>query len=267
MNHKQTKKYWFVFCKTDLLVEKKENGTYTIPLQDTPPTEVKAWTNIHNITPLENVEVKTYNISSPVVENNHYMMTSLRVSFDILPHDLYIKAGKCAEILYWDTNTKFCGVCGGTMKLHTDISKRCENCGKEVWPQLATAIIVLISKGDEILLVHANNFKGNYYGLIAGFVETGEDLEEAVNREVMEETGLHIKNIRYFKSQPWPYPCGLMIGFFADYVSGNIRLQRSELGSGGWFNKDNMPAIPGKVSLARMLIDEWLKKRSIISAG
>lgn len=253
------KKYWFVFCKTDLLLQKLPDGTFTVPLQDEAPTEVKPWTGIHNITPLGDIEVKTYSINAPVVENKDFVMSGLRASFDLLPSELYLKAGKCAEILYWDSNTKYCGVCGGTMRLHTDISKRCENCGKEVWPQLATAIIVLISRGNEVLLVHANNFKGNFYGLVAGFVETGEDLEEAVNREVFEETGIKIKNIRYIKSQPWPYPCGLMVGFFADYESGEIHLQRTELGDGGWFDRHNLPVIPGKVSLARMLIDKWLK--------
>ena len=145
------------------------------------------------------------------------------------------------------------------MQLHTDISKRCTNCGKEVWPQLATAIIVLVKRNDQILMVHAHNLKGNYYGLVAGFVETGETLEECVHREVMEETGISITNIRYFGSQPWPYPCGLMIGFFADYVAGNLHLQHSELAYGGWFSKDKLPAIPGKMSMARMLIDAWLE--------
>ena len=254
------KKYWFVFCKSDLLLKKQQDGTFTIPFQEKTPTEVKPWTAIHKITPLGNVDVKAYNIDSPIIEDDEYVMKGLRMSFDLLPKELYMKGGKCAEILYWDSNTKFCGVCGGPMKLHTEISKRCENCGKEVWPQLATAIIVLISRGDELLLVHANNFKGNFYGLVAGFVETGEDLEQAVNREVMEETEIKIKNIRYFKSQPWPYPCGLMVGFFAEYESGEIHLQRSELSSGGWFHKDKLPVIPGKVSLARMLIDTWLKQ-------
>jgi NAD+ diphosphatase len=146
------------------------------------------------------------------------------------------------------------------MKLHTDISKRCEHCGKEVWPQLATAIIVLVRKGNEVLLVHANNFRTDFYGLVAGFVETGETLEEAVHREVMEETGLHIKNLRYFGSQPWPYPCGLMVGFTADYDSGKIHLQRSELSKGSWFDKDHLPHIPEKLSVARKLIDAWLEE-------
>ena len=166
-------------------------------------------------------------------------------------------------ILYWDQNTKFCGVCGAPMKLHTDISKRCTNCGKEVWPALATAIIVAITRnnGEEILLVQSNKFKKDYMGLVAGFVETGETLEECLQREVWEETHIHVKNIRYFASQPWPYPSGLMVGFTAEYDGGEIHLQHSELNKGGWFNRENMPAIPGKVSLARQLIDHWFEKK------
>ena len=144
------------------------------------------------------------------------------------------------------------------MKMHTDISKRCEECGKEVWPSLATAIIVLVHRGDEVLLVHARNFRGNFFGLVAGFVETGESLEEAVHREVMEETGLEITNLRYFGSQPWPYPSGLMVGFHADYGSGEIKLQKEELAAGQWFTKDNLPEIPEKLSIARRIIDDWL---------
>src|SRR5574344_2726241 len=153
-----TMTYWFVFCKTDLLLEKKEDGGLTIPLRDTPPTEINPWTTIHNITPLEDTEVKTYIIDSPVADSDRFTMVGLRASFYQLPKELYLKAGKCQEILYWDANTKFCGVCGGPMKMHTDISKRCENCGKEVWPQLATAIIVLVRRNAEVHLVHANNF-------------------------------------------------------------------------------------------------------------
>ena len=148
------------------------------------------------------------------------------------------------------------------MKFHTDISKRCTQCGKEVWPQLATAVIVLVSRGDEVLLVHAKNFRGDFYGLVAGFVETGETLEEAVCREVMEETGLTIKNLHYYGSQPWPYPCGLMVGFLAEYDNGDIHLQRSELSRGAWFNRHHLPQIPEKLSIARQIIDYWLDLKS-----
>lgn len=253
------KTYWFIFCKSDLLLEKLPDGSYTIPMGEEPPVETKPWKTIHNISPFEEAEVKTFRIDSPITDHPHFEMCGLRASYYHLPKHLYLKAGKCHEILYWDQNTQFCGVCGAPMHKNTDISKRCENCGKEVWPQLATAVIVLIHRGDEVLLVHANNFRSDFYGLVAGFVETGETLEQAVEREVMEETGIHIRNIRYFGSQPWPYPCGLMVGFHADYEDGEIHLQRSELSAGAWFRKEHLPHIPEKLSIARMLIDDWLE--------
>lgn len=255
------KKYYFVFCKDDLMIEHQADGTYTIPCQEEPPTEIKPWTTVLNITPLDGIEVKAYSIDTPIIQHPTsvtYEMCPLRQSYYKLRYPLYLKAGKCAELLYWDRNTKFCGVCGGQMHFHTDISKRCEMCGKEVWPQLATAIIVLIRRGDEVLLARGRNFRSDFYGLIAGFVETGETLEEAVKREVMEETGLTIKNIRYFDSQPWPYPSGLMVGFTADYESGEIHVQREELTKAGWFNRTNLPKLPEKLSIARRLIDNWL---------
>lgn len=252
-------KYWFVFNNSQLLLEKTADGKYTIPLQEEAPKNAARPTGaIHNITPFKGVAVRTYN-SAEVELGDRYELCPLRASYNKISTELYMKAGKCAEILYWDANTQYCGKCGGKMELHTDISKICTKCGREVWPQLSTAIIVLIHRGDDVLLVHANNFKGHYYGLVAGFVETGETLEEAVYREVMEETGLEIKNLRYFGSQPWPYPCGLMVGFNADYAGGEIHLQRSELGDGGWFNKAALPEIPEKLSIARRLIDNWLE--------
>ena len=102
------------------------------------------------------------------------------------------------------------------------------------------------------------NFKRNFFGLVAGFIETGETIEEAVRREVKEETGLTIENITYFGSQPWPYPLGLMIGFNADYVEGEIKLQYEELEKGQWFHRDHLPTLPEKLSIARRLIDAWL---------
>lgn len=256
------RKYWFVFCKGDLLLEKTSDGRYTIPYLEEAPTPLKEWTNVHTITPFGDDDVRTYTIDGPVTDNPRYEMCGLRATYNKLPHELYQIAGKCQEILYWDANTRFCGVCGGPMKMHTEISKRCTHCGKEIWPLLATAIIVLIRREDKVLLVHARNFRGKFFGLVAGFVETGETLEEAVVREVHEEVGIKIKNIRYFASQPWPYPCGLMVGFTADYVSGELHLQRSELDDAGWFDRDHLPPVPDKMSIARQLIDSWLEESS-----
>jgi NAD+ diphosphatase len=243
---------YFVFCQSDLVLEKTADG-YRIPTEI--PVEPKPWTTVMNVD-----GEKAFRIDQPLLGNEHYEMCGLRQSYYRLTAEEYRKAGKCHELLYWDQNTKYCGVCGGLMHFDTDISKKCEHCGKEIWPQLATAIIVLIRKDNEVLLVHANSFRDDHYGLVAGFVETGETLEEAVYREVMEETGLHITNLRYFGSQPWPYPCGLMVGFTADYDSGKIHLQRSELSKGSWFDKDHLPHIPEKLSIARQLLDHWLEE-------
>ena len=254
------KSYYFVFCKESLLLEKQQDGSFSIPLQQEPPTEVKPWTQLLTIAPMnDGTHVKAYTVDYPPQENERYLLVPLRQSYYKLTEELYLKAGKCAELTYWDKNTRFCGVCGGNMHLHTDISKRCEQCGKEVWPQLSPAVIVLIHRGpDEIFMAKGRNFRCDFYGLIAGFVETGETLEEATRREVMEETGLSITNLRYFGSQPWPYPCGLMVGFEADYDSGTPHLQREELLNGGWFHRDHLPQLPEKLSIARQLIDHWL---------
>ena len=190
--------------------------------------------------------------------SGEYMWVDLRESFHLLSAEDYRLAGKASELLYFDRQQQYCGLCGAPMEWASSISKRCTCCGQEIWPKLSTAIIVLIHRGEEALLVKAKNFRRDYYGLVAGFVETGESLEECVCREVFEETGLRVANVRYFGSQPWPYPMGLMVGFHADYVEGDIALLDGELRDAAFFTRDAIPAIPGKMSMARMLIDDWL---------
>ncbi len=247
---------YYIFCKDELLLRCTADGSYTIPEGDEAPVEIKPWTHVMNVE-----GDKALRIDMPVTNKDGYEMVGLRKSYYKLSQEDYLKAGKCHELLYWDMNTRFCGVCGAPMRMDTDISKKCTQCGKEIWPQLATAVIVLVHRDDKVLLVHARNFRTAFYGLVAGFVETGETLEEAVHREVREETGIEITNLRYFGSQPWPYPCGLMVGFNADYVSGEIQLQQSELSEGAWYDKDHLPTIPEKLSIARKLIDDWLGVR------
>lgn len=246
---------YFAFCQGDVLLTAEGN----IPFGIQPPVPLKSWNHVTTLHQ-EDDEVQVIRLDQPVTGRDDLQMMRLRKTFQVLSAEDYRLAGKCAELLYWDQQTRYCGVCGSPLKWQTDISKQCPECGKEWWPSLAVAIIVRITRGDEILLVHARNFRGNFYGLVAGFVETGETLEQAVCREVWEETHLHIRNLRYFGSQPWPFPCGLMVGFTADYAEGEIQLQKEELGGGGWFRRDNMPQIPDKASIARRLIDDWQEK-------
>lgn len=254
------KKRYFIFYRSNLLLEELSDHVFTIPLCDKEPVARKPEDPLLEITPMEDgTKVFTYAVDGLETAKKEYHFCDLRKSFYHLPPDLYRKAGQCHEMIYWDRHTQFCGICGAPMAMHTKTSKRCSNCGNEVWPVMTTAIIVLIQRGDELLLVHARDFKSDFYGLVAGFVETGETLEQAVRREAMEETGLAIKNLRYMMSQPWPYPCGLMVGFYADYDAGELVLQSSELTKGGWFHRDNLPRLPEKLSIARKLIDNWLR--------
>lgn len=189
----------------------------------------------------------------------------LRESYYVLPSTHFMMAGKAHELLHWHSHSRYCGACGASMEWSSDISKRCPRCGHEIWAAVQPAMIVAVTRneGREILLVQSKNFKRDYLGLVAGYVETGESLEDCVRREVLEETGLRIRNLRYFASQSWPFPNVLMMGFTAEYDGGELRLQRSELNKGGWFSRDNLPAIPGKVSLARRLIDHWLDQAAL----
>ncbi|WP_455498437.1 NAD(+) diphosphatase [Coprobacter sp.] len=250
--------YWFIFHNDQLLLEKK-NGNYQIPFASEAPITENINTSILNVL-LENNQNKTYGISRPKKIPPQYEWIGLRASYDYISLESYKTAGKAFEILHWDKNSRFCPACGAPMKQKSDITKQCPACGKELYPSISTAILVLIRKKDSILLVHAHNFKGTFNSLVAGFLETGESLEECVAREVIEETGLKIKNITYFGSQPWPYPSGLMVGFIADYQEGEIQLQKEELSSGAFYTRDNLPELPRKLSLARKMIDWWIEQ-------
>ena len=286
------KTIWACLCAGDILLRREgADGAFSLPYGDDPPVALQPWNIVTTIeAPVrEGVETTTkiVRLHQPVVGVEGLEMMGLRKSHAVLSAEEYQLASKAAELLYWDQNTKYCGVCGAPNKWMTDISKKCPECGKEWWPSPSTAIIVRVcrmrqldnlqsdncGKGNaiqssncqssncqisEVLLVRARNFRSNHYGLVAGFLETGESLEECVERELREEVGIRIKNLKYFGSQPWPYPFGLMVGFTADYADGEIHLQKEELTEGGWFTRDNMPPIPDKASIARRLIDDWL---------
>ncbi len=245
---------WFLFYKDQLLLQ-KENDTYTIPYGENPPVPV---TRSLAVDYRDESPARTAELDAQVEESDRYVHIGLRASWDYIPKACYDKAGKAYQLLYWDKHSRFCPVCGTPTVQATPIAKRCPSCEYEIYPTISTAMIVLIRKGDSILLVHARNFRGTFHGLVAGFLEVGETLEECVRREVREETGLEGDHITYFDSQSWPYPSGLMVGFVADYVSGEIKLQDEELSTGAFYTKDNLPEIPRKLSLARRLIDWWL---------
>lgn len=173
-------------------------------------------------------------------------------------------ASKAYQILLWNKNHNFCGRCGKeTEFLKKSFERRCHICSLSFFPRISPSIIVMIHKDNKILMARSAHFPPGVFALIAGFVEPGETLEEAVHREVKEEVGIAVKNIRYVDSQTWPFPDSLMIAFIADYASGEIILVDGEIEEAGWYDACSLPGLPSsKISVARKLIDQFIKSRA-----
>lgn len=165
---------------------------------------------------------------------------------------------RAKELMFWRDRRAYCGVCGTKMEdSPEDLARICPSCGERFYPQIAPAVITAVLNHGKILLAHNRNFSGNVFSLIAGFVESGETLEQAVAREIMEETAIRVKNIRYYGSQPWPFPNSLMLGFVADYDSGELQPDGIELEKAGWFSPEELPQLPDHGSIARRIIEDF----------
>ncbi|OAV76133.1 NADH pyrophosphatase [Bacteroidales bacterium Barb7] len=257
--------YWFIFCDNRLLLEKEEEGSYTIPFGKHPPVPLSE--NPLTVPSTDDIVCQTGTADVSAEETDRYILVALRATWDMLEPRFYLIAGKASQLLYWERHSHFCPACGtATESSPLPVMRFCPSCRHELYPFISVAILALVRKGDEeILLVRARNFKGAFHGLVAGFLEIGETLEECVAREVKEETGLDVCNITYFGNQSWPFPSGLMVGFTADYAGGEIKLQEDELTDGAFYNRGNLPPLPLKSSLARQMIDGWLTHSSSLS--
>ncbi|MGI1678257.1 MAG: NAD(+) diphosphatase [Cellvibrionaceae bacterium] len=169
--------------------------------------------------------------------------------------------GSGMQIFNWDSSHQFCGKCGSKTKYHGEERARvCEPCGLHYYPRLSPCVIVLITKGEECLLAKHARGKAEFYSPLAGFIEPGETVENALRREVAEEVAVSVKNLQYFASQPWPYPGQLMIGFYAEYDSGDIEVDGIEIIDAKWFHYSDLPSIPAAGSLSGKLISQFVAK-------
>lgn len=170
-------------------------------------------------------------------------------------------AGRAVQLVAWERTHRFCGRCATpTEPAPGERARRCPACGLLAFPRLAPAVITLIERGDEALLARGRAFPVPMYSCIAGFVEPGETMEQAVHREVREEVGVELSDVRYIASQPWPFPHSLMIGFEATWASGEIVVDGEEIVDAQWFRADDLPMIPPGMSIARTLIDRWVER-------
>lgn len=181
---------------------------------------------------------------------------SLRSLFARLPEDLLYVAMRAYQIVEWERTHLYCGACGTpTESVPNERARKCPSCGLLGYPVISPCIMVVIRRGREILLARSPRFAPGMYSALAGFVEPGETLEQTAAREVREEVGLEISNLRYFGSQSWPFPHSLMIAFIADYAGGELKLDPNEIEAADWFSVDRLPTLPTSVSIAGRLLD------------
>jgi NAD+ diphosphatase len=194
---------------------------------------------------------------APVPPGHAYV--SLRRLNGRVDPDLEIASWAAFQVQYWDRTNQFCGQCGAAVELVPgQRAKRCPRCEHQYFPRITPAIIVLVEDAGHILLTRQPRFPPGMYGLVAGFVEPGETLEACVARETREETGIEVCDIRYFGSQPWPFPHQIMVGFFARRAGGELVVDTTELEEAAWFERSALPTLPPPISIARKLIDAWL---------
>jgi NAD+ diphosphatase len=187
----------------------------------------------------------------------------LRQLFGTLTEEQFGVAGRALGFTAWDRDHLHCGRCGApTVRSDKERVRTCTSCGFGAYPRLSPAVIMLIERDGKCLLARNARTRMPFSSTLAGFVEVGETLEETVAREVREEAGIEIQHIRYFGSQPWPFTNSLMIGFTAEWASGEIEMDPIEIMDAQWYAPDALPIVPPKLSIARALIDDFVARRS-----
>ena len=186
-------------------------------------------------------------------------LAGLRSLFGVMPDDLVAIAGRAFQIVDWNRTHQYCGVCAtATERAQHERARRCPACGHTAYPRISPAMMCLVTRGQEILLARNVNFPAGRYSALAGFLEAGEAIEEAIVREVQEEVGVKVTQPKYFSSQSWPFPHSLMIAFTAEYAGGELKPNGHEIAEAGWFSADNLPQLPPRISIARALIEHTL---------
>ena len=194
-----------------------------------------------------------------------FVSVDLRAWLGRVEPDFFYLAGRAKQIVEWHRDHRFCGRCGRETEDHpTDRAKHCPECDLSTYPRLSPSIIVLVRRGDEMLLARNAAWPTRMFSTLAGFVEPGESVEQTVHREVAEEVGIAVANLRYLGSQSWPFPNSLMLGFHADYADGEIVCRDGEIAEARWFHFRDLPNVPNGTAISRWLIDAFVDERTAL---
>jgi NAD+ diphosphatase len=246
---------WFVFRENDVLVS--TGGAPQLPVILHPDALGFEASHVQYLGRLGAEHCFACDVGASVPAAPGWEWRGLRSLFTRLPDAQFAVAGRALQLVDWDRTHGYCGRCGTATAARTaERARECPACGLVVYPRIAPAIMALVRRApDEILLARSPRFPPGMHSALAGFVEPGETLEQCLVREVLEEVGVEVENVRYFASQPWPFPHSLMIAFTADWKSGEIRADPLEIESAQWFKLRGLPPLPQTISISRRLID------------
>ncbi|HEV7507169.1 MAG TPA: NAD(+) diphosphatase [Thermoanaerobaculia bacterium] len=254
--------WWFAFRGSELLVTTGESSARVPGSADWKELKLPG-SGLLDVGTLRGVPAWGLGLPPDAAPPEGFSFLGLRALWGKLDEETWRLAGRAVQLVEWDRNHQYCGRCATPTQRQTgELSRVCPQCGLHHFPRISPAVIVRIERGDEILLARSPHFAPGVYSTIAGFVEPGESLEETVLREVKEEVGVTVTNLRYFGSQPWPFPNSLMVGFVADYESGELVLQPGEIEDAGWFTVNTLPSLPSPLSIARALIDDFIRRQT-----
>ena len=248
--------WYFVFCRGELVVKSSQSGPEPVTADEFRWFDMEVRSK-HFLGHYLNRPCFALEAHGNPAEG--YAAVGLRALLGRTSPSLFYLAGRAQQVLEWDSTHQFCGRCGTAMLDHShDRARECPDCGLINYPRLSPSIIVLVTRGDEMLLARNAAWPNGMYSTLAGFVEPGESIEQTVHREVFEEVGLRLGRLHYFGSQSWPFPNSLMLGFHAEYASGEIVCQQEEIADAQWFTADNLPQIPPKTAISGWLIQEFV---------
>jgi NAD+ diphosphatase len=252
---------WFIVNNASLLV-KVNKGVTEIPRYGELGEMHSKITGIIYLGTIDGRHCYAATLDNTQTASNNFEFQPLRINTAGLPDVLFGVIGRARHLLHWNTNSRFCGRCGAENRDKIDErAKLCPSCGRIEFPRISPAVIVAVTRGNELLLARGKGSRLGFHSVLAGFVEPGESFEECVRREIFEEVGIEVDNIKYFGSQPWPFPESLMVGFTAEHARGEIAIDNVEIETAGWFTAGNPPPIPPKGSISRALIDWFLLTR------
>lgn len=251
---------WFVFRQRELLVTTR----YELPSALAPSALGLSLLRTQYLGTLAGEGCFSAEVASDTAAPADMQFLDLRRLYGRLREPLMGVAARAVQVMYWDRTHQFCGACGARTAPHQSARARicvAADCGLEQYPRVSPAMIVAVERGEELLLARSPHFPAGVYSTLAGFVDPGESVEQAVHREVFEETGVKIDNLRYYASQSWPFPGSLMLGFWADYVSGEIVPEPGEIEDAAFFHVDRLPPMfPGRVSVGQQLVADFCRR-------